>query len=66
MSNLAKQLSGKSQAKVYAKGGSVHSDEAEDRKMVKKMVKAEALTGKKDGGKVCKCGMKMNHGGSCK
>jgi hypothetical protein len=39
--------------KVMKKGGSVkHSDVKEDRKLVDKMVKKEALTGKKRGGKV--------------
>lgn len=32
------------------RGGKVHSDEAEDRKLIDKMVKPSARTGKKDGG----------------
>lgn len=32
------------------RGGKVHSDEAEDRKLIDKMVKKDARTGKKDGG----------------
>lgn len=39
----------------HAKGGSaMHDDEAMDRKLVKKMVKGDALTGKKMGGRTCK------------
>lgn len=52
MGKLAQQLSKQSQVKVFKKGGAVHSDEAMDRKLVKKMVKGDALTGKKCGGKV--------------
>lgn len=37
-----------------ADGGKVkHDDEAEDRAMIKRMVKADAMTGKKDGGRSC-------------
>lgn len=55
MSKLAKQLAyGKAAVgRVYKSGGPIkHDDEAQDKAMVKKMVKAEALTGKKMGGKV--------------
>ena len=40
--------------KGYASGGSVHSDAAEDRKMIKSMVKGKALKvhGKKSGGRL--------------
>lgn len=34
----------------FKRGGGVHKDEAEDKAMVRKMVKPGALTGKKDGG----------------
>ncbi len=34
----------------FKKGGEVHSDEAEDRRLIDKMVKPSARTGKKDGG----------------
>lgn len=53
MGKLAQQLGGQSQVKVFAKGGSVHSDAPMDRALVKKMVKAPALTGK-----ACGCKMK--------
>ena len=41
---------------MRAKGGRVmkHDDAAEDRKMIKSMVKPTALTGKKEGGPVLK------------
>ena len=51
MGKLAQQLGGQSQVKVFKKGGAAHSDEPMDRKLVKKMVKPAALTGKKCGGK---------------
>jgi hypothetical protein len=35
----------------YKKGGAVHSDEAEDRKLIRKMVKKEDLTGRCYGGR---------------
>ncbi len=57
MGRNAQALSGQVQpgAQPYKKGGSVgHSDEVMDRKLVSKMVKKEALTGKKCGGKVKK------------
>jgi len=56
MGRNAQALSGQVQkgAQPYAKGGSVHDDTAMDRKLVKKMVKKEVLTGKKCGGKVKK------------
>jgi hypothetical protein len=54
MGKLAKQLGGQSQVKVFKDGGAVHKDEKMDKTLVKKMVKKEALTGKKGGGKV-KC-----------
>lgn len=53
MSDLAKRLSGQVQpgVKLYKKGGAVkHDDAKEDAAMLKKMVKKEALTGKKKGG----------------
>jgi len=55
MGKLAKAMSGQIQpgAKPFKAGGSVHTDEAEDRKMIKSMVKKEALA-KKCGGKVKK------------
>ena len=60
MGKLAKVLGGQSQPglKMYAKGGSAHNDEAEDRALLRKAVKPSALTGKKGGGRVCK-----KHGG---
>lgn len=55
MSNLAKQLSGQSQAKVFAKGGKVkHDDEKQDRALIKKMLKDEDKKELKCGGKVKK------------
>lgn len=51
MSKLAQQLSGQTQAKVFKKGGAVHDDVKEDKAMIKKMVKPNALTGKKKGGR---------------
>lgn len=55
MSSLAKTLSGKcDQVKMYAKGSKAHSDLAEDKKLIKKVVKPSALkSGMKKGGK-CK------------
>ena len=53
MGSLAKQLSGKSQVKAYAKGGKVvgkHDDAAADKKMINQVLKAKGL---KKGGK-CK------------
>jgi hypothetical protein len=55
MGKLAQQLCKQSQVKCYAKGGAVHGDEKMDRALIKKAVKAEALTGKKAGGKVKSC-----------
>lgn len=53
MGNLAKQLGGQSQVKVFKKGGPVkHDDAAMDAAQIKKMVKPAAL--KKCGGKVKK------------
>lgn len=46
MGKLAQQLGGQSQVKVYAKGGSVHGDEAMDKKLIKKVVKPSALKAK--------------------
>lgn len=48
MGRLAKVMQGQSQPglKAYAKGGPVHGDEAEDKKMIKKMVKPAALKAK--------------------
>lgn len=58
MSNLAKVLQGHQVQpgfKAFKKGGSIkHDDEAQDRALIKKAVKAESLTGKKTGGKVKK------------
>jgi len=57
MSKLAKQMAyGKAAVgRVYKNGGPIkHDDVKEDRAMVKKMVKPDALTGKKGGGKVKK------------
>lgn len=53
MGRLAKVMGGQCQPglKAYKTGGKVHSDEAEDKKMIQKMVKKTALTGKKKGGK---------------
>jgi hypothetical protein len=45
MGKLAQQLSCQSDVKCFAKGGKVHSDEKEDKAMVKAMVKPEALKG---------------------
>lgn len=56
MSNLAKQLGGQSQAKCYAKGGMVHDDAAQDKALIKKLLKAEQ---KKEG-------KSMKKGGRCK
>lgn len=54
MSALAKQLSGQSQAKVFAKGGKVHDDVVADKKLIKQMVKpATVKPGMKKGGKAC-------------
>ena len=51
MSALAKQMSGQSQAKVFAKGGAVkHDDVAQDKKLIAAALKAKGL---KKGGK-CK------------
>lgn len=51
MSNLAKVMQGQAQKglKLYKSGGKVHSDEAMDKKLVKKMVKPSALAKKKGG-----------------
>jgi hypothetical protein len=54
MGSLAKQLQGQSQqVKMYAKGGKVmkHDDEAMDKKLIAKELKARGL---KKGGKPCK------------
>ena len=41
MGSLAKQLSGQGQQKVFKKGGSVHDDAAQDKKLIKaELVKA--------------------------
>lgn len=53
MSKLAQQLSGQTNAKVFAKGGAVKHDDAKmDAAQIKKMVKPGAL--KACGGKVKK------------
>lgn len=56
MGRLAKVMQGQCQSglKAYKDGGKVmkHTDEKEDKAMIKKMVKPEALTGKKCGGAV--------------
>lgn len=53
MGSLAKQLSGQSQVKMYAKGGKVmkHDDEAQDKKLIAQALKAKGL---KCGGKTKK------------
>lgn len=48
MGSLAKQLGGQSQVKVFKKGGAVHTDEAQDKKLIAKMIKKEE---KKEKGK---------------
>ena len=59
MSQLMKSKIGQ-QTRPYKNGGAVQDDEAADRKLIKKTVKASALTGKKKGGAVCKkCGGKV-------
>lgn len=52
MGRLAKVMQGQSQPglKVYKKGGKAHTDEAEDRVLIKKEIKK--AMGKKHG---CKC-----------
>ena len=51
MGKLAQQLGKQSQVKVFAKGGAVHSDIAEDKKLIKKVVKPSAIKqGMKKGG----------------
>lgn len=50
VSPTAMKFSG-AQGTPYKRGGKVHSDEAEDKKLIKKMVKPSARTGKADGGK---------------
>ena len=47
MGKLAQQLSKQSQVKVYKKGGPVHSDEKQDKALIKKMLKAEEKKEKK-------------------
>lgn len=57
MGRLAKVVQGQSQPglKAYKKGGNIkHDDEAQDRALLKKAVKSEALTGKMCGGSVKK------------
>lgn len=55
MSALAKQLGGQSQAKCFAKGGKVkHMDEAQDKVLIKKMIRAEEAKEMKCGGKAKK------------
>jgi len=57
MSVLAKTKSGQAQPglRAYKKGGAVHSDEAQDKALIKKMLKAEdKAEGKKCGGRVKK------------
>lgn len=49
MGSLAKQLGGQSQVKVFAKGGKVHDDAAQDKKLIKKELKKAKLL--KKGGK---------------
>lgn len=52
MFHTVKEQSAKGRAaKARAMGGKVHSDAAEDKKIVKKMVKPEALTGRAAGGR---------------
>ena len=56
MGRLAKVLQGQSQPglKAFKKGGSVHSDEAEDRVLFRKMMKEDKATKKACGGTVKK------------
>lgn len=57
MARLAQAVQGKQiqpGAKPFKKGGAVHDDAKMDAAQIRKMVKPEALTGKKKGGKVCK------------
>ena len=49
VSPTAMKFSG-AQGTPYKRGGKVHSDEAEDKKLIKKMVKPSARTGKSAGG----------------
>jgi hypothetical protein len=56
MKHLREQARKSAEAKVKAHGGNVHgshvhSDAAEDKSMIKRMVKPEALTGRAHGGK---------------
>ncbi len=54
MGRLAKVIQGQAQPglKEYKRGGAVkHDDVKEDKKMVREMVKPEALTGKRKGGR---------------
>ncbi len=55
MSKLAKVLGGQSQTgfKLFKKGGAVHEDEAEDRTLIRRMLREEKA-GKKCGGSVKK------------
>lgn len=55
MGTLAKQLGGQTQAKVFKKGGVVkHDDEAQDKKLIKKMLAQEDKKEMKKGGKCAK------------
>ena len=51
MGKLAQQLGGQSQVKVFAKGGMVHSDAKQDKKLIATELKKRGL---KCGGKVKK------------
>lgn len=55
MGTLAKQLGGQTQAKVFKKGGAVkHDDEAQDKKLIKKMMVQEDKKEMRCGGKAKK------------
>lgn len=58
--NRHKEMAMGEKIKVMKTGGHVHKDEAEDKKLIKKMVKKEDLKMAK-GGKAC-----MNKGGMAK
>lgn len=56
MGRLAKIKQGQSQPglKAYKKGGAVHTDEAQDKKLIKKMIKQEESKEMKCGGRAKK------------
>ena len=61
MGRLAKVMQGQSQPglKVFKKGGTVHSDEAEDKVLIKRMIREENKGAKKAGSKAAKKGGKI-------